>query len=339
MLFSMAAGTQGVGTERYGLYLPFELPYGRTIKLDEGGSTLEIAGTSFKTEALHHRYAIHGGEFETVEEAKAQLDNLRAALLWFSLKHQSGLRYPEHISHARIYDEPKRISGDGALHSLLRKRGWTVIHGDFDADKAIVLPQHLCLTRWEAGKVGVHTDLDVEGFAETLREAVSFHHVSRLHGYPKLILGIELYAVNHFEVSDEAKFLTLVGALEATLEDESIPEASIEALDSATESVRAHLDRASDACRADLEHLLQRLASLKRRSISDQFRRQIATRGAGLIEVESLDQSLTAAYGTRSRLLHDGRADPERVRQDLKFLRQFVPAYLSREFRVIAGAL
>jgi len=339
MLFSMAAGTQGVGAERYGLYLPFELPYGRTIKLDEGGSTLEIAGASLKIEALHYRYAIHGGEFEAVEKAKMHLENLRAALLWFSLKHQSGLRYPEQLSDARLYDEPNVISGDGAFQSLLRKRGWTVLHGDFDADKAMVLPQHLCLTRWETGKVGVHTGLNFERFAETLREAASFDHVSRLHEHPKLKLAIELYAVNHFEVSDEAKFLTLVGALEATLEDASIPTVSLEALDSATEAVRAHRDLASDASRADLEHLLQRLAGLKRRSIGDQFRRQIAARGAGLVDVDDLERSLTSAYETRSRLLHDGRTDSEKVRQGLLFLREFVPAYLSREFKVVAGAL
>lgn len=339
MLFSMTAGTQGAGAERYGLYLPFELPYGRTIKLDEGGSTFEVAGASLTIEALHYRYAIHGGEFGTVETAKAHLENLRAALLWFSLKHQSGLRYPDQLSDASIYDQPSTISGDGALQSALRKHGWTEVHGDFDADKAVLLPQHLCLTRWESGKVNVHTGLNFEQFAETLREAVSFDDVSRLHEHPKLKLAIELYAVNHFEVSGEAKFLMLVGALEATLEDAYVPEESIVALNSAAEAIRFHLDDAGDASRADLEHLLQRLMGLKKRSIGDQFRRQIAARGAGLVAIDELEYTLKSAYDTRSRLLHDGRTDPEMVRRGLVFLQKFVPAYLSRELKVVAGAL
>ena len=39
MLFSMAAGTAGNGSERYGIYLPFELAAGRDINVVAGGST------------------------------------------------------------------------------------------------------------------------------------------------------------------------------------------------------------------------------------------------------------------------------------------------------------
>ena len=63
MIFSMAAGTPGAGEERYGIYLPFELPIGRELKVEPGGSNIELANTQFTVERLHHGYAIHGGGF------------------------------------------------------------------------------------------------------------------------------------------------------------------------------------------------------------------------------------------------------------------------------------
>lgn len=339
MLFSMAAGTDGHGTRRFSLYLPFELAEGRTLQLDEGGSIIKVGDVEFKAERLHYRYAISGGEFQSEDEARSHLLHLQASLLWFSLKHKTGLKYPEALSDVRLLEKEITISTETDFNSSLLKRGWTVVHGDYDADKAVVKPEHLCLTRWETGQMSVKMHQKVESFEASLQEAATFPAIGQLTVHPKLKLGIELYAANHFELSGQAQFLTLVAALEATLESEKVSETALGALKTATDAVQDALANSEEKEHEELKRLLDRIHGLKQQSISKRFQRQVADRGEKLNSYTNLEETLKSVYDTRSKLLHNGKADLERIRQGLGFLRDFVPEYLTHEFKRIAGAL
>jgi len=340
----MAAGTPGDGEERYGIYLPFELPIGRELKVEPGGSSIELANTQFTVERLHHRYAIHGGGFLSKLDAEAFLNDLRTSLLWFSLTHRLGLRYPETNSDCTIYEEPNQISPDNKFTSLLTKRGWTASHGDFNADQAVIKPEHLCLTRWETGRVSVRTDLALDRFVSAIAHANQLPNLRGLRDHPRTRLAIEVYASVQFESSDQAQFLVLVAALEATLESQKVSDPVLCAVEAATGAVQELIEsmgtEASDP--EPIRQFITRLQSLKEASIAQKIRDQIAKNGGELEPWKSsgnLEAHLKDVYSTRSRLLHDGTTDAERIKSGLAFLREFVPAYLVREFNRAASAL
>lgn len=340
----MSAGTSGNGVERFAIYIPFELPTGREIKVESGGSEAMIGGKQFVVERLHHRYALHGGDFRSRNDAESFLSSMRSCLLWFSLLHRIGLRYPETNSECRLYDEPNKIALDNKFTSLLSKRGWTETHGDFDADKAVVKPEHLCLTRWEAGRVSVRTDLSLDRFISAIDQAHQMPTLPQLVANPKTRLAIEVYASAPFESSAQAQFLILVATLEATLVPQEVEAPLAKAIEAAARTAATHLASAnSDGLSNDLPgQLANRILGLKQVSITQQFRDQILTNAVDLEPWKTsgtLEKDLKSVYSTRSRLLHDGTTDQERIKSGLAFLRDFVPAYLSEEFRRAASAL
>lgn len=340
----MAAGATGGGEERYGIYLPFELPVGRKLGVEPGGSRVEIANTQLTVEQLHHRYAIHGGEFSSHHEAEALLNSLRSSLLWVSLTHRLGLRCPEVISNCSFYEQPIKISSENKATSFLLERGWTEIHGDFNADEAIVKPQHLCVTRWEEGRCGVITGLAVDQFASTMDHAHQLRNLEGLGLHPKIRLAIEVYASAQFETSDQAQFLVLVAALEATLESQRVSDSVMRAIEAATAAVKGmgNITDGDTHVTDQTSQFLSRLQGLKEASIAQKFREQVAIKGGELDPWKSggdLGNELKEVYNTRSRLLHDGTSEHERVKSGLAFLGEFVPAYLAKEFERVASEL
>ena len=288
---------------------------------------------------MHHQYAIYGGEFVNEEDAIDFLNNLRSSLLWYSLIRNFGLRYPQTNSSVQLFDNEIPVSDNNTMHKIFTDNGWEVTHGSYDADKAYVVPQHLCLSRFETGHATIRMGLSSNQLQDTLEESFAFPQLTNLQDHPKLRLGIEIYASSSFEISVEAKFLTLIASLEATLESCKISEASKIAVVRAKVEIKAQLDQSIDSEKEELELLLQRVNGLVERSIGDKFRRQIADRGAGLLDTDNLPKALSSAYSIRSRLIHDGRVNQNDLQSHSNFIQQFVPAYFEREFRRVTGAL
>jgi hypothetical protein len=227
---------------------------------------------------------------------------------------------------------------------LLSQRGWTEIHGDFNTDQAVVKPENLCLTRWEAGRVSLRTDLSLDRFVSAITQAHEMPTLRQLVGSPKTRLAIEVYATMPFESSDQAQFLVLVAALEATLVPQQVDGPLIRAIEAAAHTARTLLESADsgDVPPDQPSQLANRILGLKQVSIAQRFRDQILINAIDLEPWKTsgtLKDDLTNVYNTRSRLLHDGTANQEQIKSGLAFLQNFVPAYLSEEFKRTASAL
>jgi hypothetical protein len=341
MIFAVSPGSDGSGSARYAAYLPFVLAPGANLPPIEAPVEVTRGSISFRLERLHHIYALSSRSFPSEDAAAASLDELRASLLWASLRFGVGVSYSRTLSEVTLFEEPKPSPDSGPVAHAASVRGWAATDGHYDADKAAILRDDKRLTRWEMGRASLIVGISIENFFSSLTEALSFHAIQSIVGNDKLKLAIELYAAYRFELSDNAQFITLVSALESLLPDMVIADASSSVLDKAKAVVSGRRDQypqGSDEWNA-VNHLLSRLGTLKREAIGTTLRAYVSdvvSRYSDLGNGTEVSAKLRSIYSIRGALLHDGRGDEREISEALGFLRDFVPRMLTVLFKEAA---
>lgn len=342
MIFAISRGSAGSGAERYVVYVPFTLASGVSLQALDRPTASPGPGYQLTLERLQHLHAITLEAFRSPEEARSYVNRARASLLWLSLKFNCGVSYPKALSDVELWDQPIPRPDAGPVAELATAGGWGATDGKYDADKAVIRPDHKRLMRWEMGQVSVNVSISAESVLTSIHQALSFPTLERVVEDEKLRLAIELYAAYRFELSQNAQLLTLVTALEALLPDTEIPLHSQAALLRAKQALKATRDahpKSSDEWR-DLNHLLSRVGSLRREAIGAGLREytsNIASRHSQLGDARDNSEKLHAAYNVRSTLLHEGRSAESDINQSLSFLREFVPRLLNVLYREVAG--
>jgi hypothetical protein len=342
MIFAVSPGSDGWGPDRYTSYLPFVLAPGAEIPSLEGSIQLGEGPLQLNLERLQSLYAVSSGPFASIEAAAIRLEEIRASLLWLSLSRRVGVSYPKALGETSLYDAPKPVPETEPLAHIGRVTGWTAIDGHYDAETAVIRPEHKRLARWETGRASLVLGLTVETFFQSLKEALSFQMLPDVIHNHKLRLAIELYAAYRFELADSAQLITLVSALESLLPELHIPETSIGALDRAKSVVReirdAHAPESAEW--PEINHLLSRIGALKTEAIGTNLRsyvRSIVSRHKDLGDPQHISTKLRDVYSIRSTLLHEGRYNDQAIGENLSFLREFVPQLLAVLFREAAG--
>lgn len=343
MIFAISPGSDGSGHERYAAYLPFVLAPGAKLPPIDGPITLKQGHLDLKLEKLHHLYALSSGSFPSEDTAAAHLDELRASLLWLSLRFGVGVSYSRILGNLKLFEAPKAAPETGPIAHVAGAKGWTATDGHYDADKAVILPEHKRLTRWEMGRPSLVLGISIENFFNTLREALSFKGLRGVVENDKLKLAIELYAAYRFELSDNAQLITLVSALESLLPDMVIPECSSVALAKAKEVVKGYRDQYQHGSAewSAVNHLLSRVGALRTESIGNTLRTYVSSvvsRHPDLGDPPDVSVKLRNVYSIRSTLLHEGHGGDQEMGEHLSFLREFVPRLLVVLFKEAAKA-
>jgi len=343
MIFAVSPGSEGCGDARYAAYLPFVLAPGANLPPIEEPVEVNQGSFSLRLEKLHHIYVLSSRSFPSEDAAAARLDELRASLLWASLRFGVGVSYSRTLGEVKLFEEPKPSPDSGPVAHAASVKGWAATDGHYEAEKAAILPDQKRLTRWETGRASLIVGISVENFFSSLAEALSFGAIRAVVGKDKLKLAIELYAAYRFELSDNAQFITLVSALESLLPDMEIAEPSSAVLHKAKAVVsecRDQYPQDSDEWSA-VNHLLSRLGALKREAIGTTLRdyvSDVVSRYPNLGNGEEVSAKLRNTYSIRSTLLHDGRGDEQAISEALSFLRDFVPRMLTVLFMEAAKA-
>jgi hypothetical protein len=118
----------------------------------------------------------------------------------------------------------------------------------------------------------------------------------------KQTLAAQLYSQSHFHLSDAARFLTLISAIEALAERQRRAPATVVLVNRMIEETAI----AGDLEQSERKSLTDGLGNLKRESITSACRRLVKTH-CGDPAVEAF----TRAYRIRSELLHNGEPSPE----------------------------
>lgn len=340
MLFAISRGSDGSGAERYVVYVPFTLAPGASLGTLERPAVSSGPGYQLTLEKMQYLYAISLGPFGSPEEASSYVGKARACLLWLSLKFNCGVSYPKALSEVTLLDQPIPRPETGPIAELASNWEWSATDGQYDADKAVIRPDHKRLMRWEMGHVSVTVGISIDNFLTSIHQALSFPSLERVIEDEKLKLAIEIYAAYRFELSENAQLITLVTALEALLLDTDIPTHSSAALLRGKEAIGVARDAHSKDSPEwrDMNYLLSRVGNLQREAIGGSLRKytsSIASRYPELGDAQDNAEKLQVAYNVRSTLLHEGRSND--INQSLGFLRVFVPRLLEVLYREVAG--
>lgn len=343
MIFAISPGSEGLGPERYVASLPFVVAPGATLSPFDTPISSSIGALSLRVEKLHHFYILSFGPFPTAKEATTAVTKLGIALLWLSLAHGVGIQYSKELGEVRIFEAPKPVPESEPMAHIGKVTGWTATDGYYDADRAIVRPEHKRLVRWENGQATITLGVSVDNFFASLQRAISFPNLEKIVSNDKLKLAIELYAVYRFELSNNAQLISLVTALEALLPDMEIGVHANNALIQAKEIVQvareSHQKNSSEW--SEINRLLSRIGKLGTESIGTalrQFAKSATFRHPQLGCPDEISRQLRDAYSVRSMLLHEGRCDDATLNKQLSFLRDFVPRLLTALFEESAGS-
>ncbi len=341
MIFAISQGTEGYGPERYVAYLPFVLAPGVKLAPIEEPVTSTKGPFNLTLEKLHNLYALSSGPFTSEEAAALHINCLRGCLLWLSLRYGAGVDYPKDFGTPKLFTTPIPITESSPIWHIAEATGWSDTDGAYNADVALIRPEHKRLTRWETGRGSVEISISIEDFFHSLGQTLALERLPEVIKNDKLKLAIELYAAYRFELSDNAQLLTLVSSLESLLAKQEIPKCSNDALTKARAAVKACRDNYETESTewSQIDRLLCNVGNLKTESIGATLRTQVlsvVSRNPELGDPDNIRTQLGKAYNLRSKLLHEGHPGDLDVEGNLSFLREFVPRLLKVLFREAA---
>lgn len=343
MLLSWSIGSNGDGLDRFVLYVPFTVSLGCEISSIDREIEHNVDTYKIRLEKLINFYAITVGEFDSIDEAHQFFPKLCSSLLWVSLKIKAGISYPKSITKIDFTDNQIQIAENSNFRMTTDQVGWNELDGFYDANKAVVIPDKRKFIKIELGIPKVVVGVNAENFVKIVSEALSFEAAENVVNNEKLQLAINLYSASCYELSDNAKFITLVTVLEALKpEGEEIPNIAQEVLKLAKSVVKEKLNsyEKNSVERKELEHLSSRFGNLKKQSIGKTIRNYISKiieEYPDLGNKKDIIDNVEDIYDNRSILLHYGKANDEKIKIQLHFLVNFVPKLLEYLYRKESG--
>jgi hypothetical protein len=268
--------------------------------------------------------------FKTADEAEAFLPRVRGALLRLIVVTKLSLRMVSGVQKVKLNERPIDVRGNPNFGGLF-KVGWTHLDGAIDPSPVVVIPEHLRIMEYGGGSVSLKHGMPVMSFLAYLAEGLSLPQSEQIAADERLSLSIDLYAASLWKTSQRARVISLATCLEALIEPERVVRAASEQIDrllDAYDSARDPINE-NDEQRRALERMRSRLSGLKEGSISESLRRLAASRATEIGEaVDDAQRNMIAAYGVRSKLLHDGHAPSDEVASAAEWLGKAVPAIL-----------
>lgn len=314
---------------------PFALPPSHIIKVDD--KPFRLAGYDATLRRNGDHYVLRVSSFADEKAAWAFEENLRYAALSTALKRTRGIRFamPGALT---LHDAPLPMAEGSDFRMVTDQVEWSEVDGWYDDGYTVVIPEHLRLLRFGAGRATVVVSTPTETFAADLEAALSAPSLDRIGSNAKLRLAIEVYSSSFFELEGNARFIRLVTVLECLVPKVPASETALRILDRLHRQVKEERDQHNQTTveYAETVRLLNRVAKLRKESISESLRRfvrETMENAPSLGDPDEIVPQVTDSYKARSGLLHDGVADAEKVREATGFLAGFVPKLLG----VLAG--
>lgn len=320
----------GSPPERYTLQIPFqlasmhELNPAKVNAIAHGDLGLEIV----ENEGMQLLRVIG---FKTADQAEAFLARIRGALLRLIVVKKLSLRMATGVQKVQLSKEPIDVRSNPNFPGLFDKVGWTHLDGFVDSSPVVVIPEHLRIMESGAGSVSLKVGIPTTSFLEHLAEGLSLPQAEQIASDERLSLSIDLYAASLWETNQRARVISLATSLEALVQPQPVGQAAFEQINhllKAFDSARNYTNE-NDEQRRALDSMRSRLSGLKEESISESLRRLAASHATDIGEaVDSARRNMNAAYGVRSRLLHEGHAPTDEIASAAEWLGKTVPAIL-----------
>lgn len=335
---TMDPGADPTSSEKYTVYLPFQLARNQSV---EGNESADIVAESRRLtlQAGGFRATIRFGPFPTEEAAQAGFLSLRRALLVVAAEKRLGLRVDDETEVVVLLDEPLEVAESSPVYELWQSRGWTHVDGYVDGNKPAILPEHRRILITSTGAPTIMSSIQASDFLQWVVESGAL-----AEGYvlpPKVDLALEVYGSVGFEEEPHSKFLRMVTILEILAPKRKCDEPILSIVLGLQEIVvdrHRSAENGSEEARL-LEQLKSRLGSLKRISIGEGVRtfvQYLAPTLSAHGEVQDQVDRIDEYYGLRSDLLHDGIADDETLADGVRWLSAYLPDALRA---IVSGAV
>jgi hypothetical protein len=322
----------------YTLRFPFELPPGQEIALNNK-AVRELGDLKFSLERDGQLYILTIRGFPSEDEARRYFNNVWAGLMWMLLQLKLSPSAELELRRVVYAKDPYQAAKNLEKNLGIKYEGPIdgIIEGAFPA----VYPtsKNFRISRvWEPTVVITNKAEDI---LRIVGEGASFQKSGEVLEDRKLRVALELYGAYYTEFTPNAKFLTLVVALEAL----AIGVRRTKLVIGLIEKWKAELDKLAETVEAksddalSLEALRKELLTRKEDSKRRRIRSLVITtlRDHGDEDAEEMANDAVKIYDLRSELLHEGWLEPQALSQATSKARKIVERILLALFAKKAG--
>lgn len=316
----------------YTLRFPFSLPVDHEIAVTEHTIELDAFTLFLKKQGRFYVLIING--FPTEDAANCYIKNIWAGLMWLLLHRDlspDAILKPQEVTYA---EDPYK-----AAQNLTQGFGLNIdgpVDGLIDGSKPAVYPTDKVLRTITGGIPTVTQTSSADDVLNLLSEGVAFPGSSKVIEDAKLNVAFDLYGSYFTERSANARFLTLVMALEALAIGTKRTQLVLGLLEKwkveAVELKNTLLPESEDA--VSLEGVIQQLLFRKEDSIRRQIRELVSTtlRANGDVDATEVARNAVRIYDLRSSLVHDGKLEAKVLSKAISDVKDIVVRVLRAKF-------
>jgi hypothetical protein len=289
----------------YTLRFPFSLPSGREIRVTEESGEIDDLTFSLKKQDRFYVFTING--FPTEDTAKHYINNVWAGLMWV-LVHR-GLPPDAAFELGKVVytEDPNQAARNLGLKGP--------VDGFIDGAWPAVYPTNKRLRTETAGQIASLQTYSAGDVLNFFREGVVFPESAKVIDDAKLRVALELLGAYFTEASANARFLTLVMALEALATGTPRTQLVLDMQNKWIKEVEELQKTASpdSADAVSLEALRNDLQSRRENSIGRQIRTLVLTtlQANGDEDAEAMAKKAGRVYSHRGTLVHEGKLEPQ----------------------------
>lgn len=324
----------------YTLRFPFTLPAGREIVVTDSAG--ELDGLKYRFAKRDRFYVLTLSGFPTAEAAQAYLKDIRAGLIWVLLQTGIAADGVFELQQIAYTDDPVQAAANLSQSFNLEIEG--PVDALVDGERPAVYSGEKRVRILTGGLSSVILSTPCEVALRHLTEGLRIENGARIADNQKLLTAFDLYAAYFTEASPNARFLTLIMALET--------------LATGVERTRLVLDLL-ERWRNEAENILQTVAPDSDDAISlqgirrellfrreDSIRRQIRNvvlttltmNGDG--DAQEMERAAVRLYDLRSTLVHEGTLPAQKLSESVTEAKSVVERVLRARFLLVAaGAL
>lgn len=290
----------------YTLYFPFQLLSGREIKIDE--KELTIGNLVYSIKGKDRIYSLTVKGFLSEEQAREYIRNIRTGLYWILIDQCIPSEYSIGI------DQP--------------------IVGIIDSSKPAVFLNENNLRTLTTYAPNVIISSPSKKFIRDLIEGASYLKNPNFFNNMRLITALDLYGAHFKELSNNAKFLILVMALEALTTKIERPKIVLELINKWKNEIKDTLQKENlnDEEKTSLKAIFGDNSFKKEESIRQKIRHLIKDILRNDNDVCEVIKKTMKVYGLRSKLVHEGKLEANELAKAISDAQNILERVLRVQF-------
>lgn len=318
----------------YTLRFPFRLPLGQTINTNE--DVVKIGHLHFHISKQENWYILEIDRFKSEDEAVEFSNQLWAGFMWVILNANLAPSASLEIQEV-TYSKDPIVTGKNLARSFGLPDG-EAVDSLIDGSRPAIFLSDKKIRKLTGGDIQVTIGIQSKRIFEILSEHFNFSKPSEPFNDNKLRVAVELYAAYFTESSPNARFLTLVMALETLAKGVNRPQVILDLLKKWQDEVdQIKLSNSDNELTTVLDSLSKELLFRKENSIRNQIRTLVleTLRKAGDVDAEQTANATVKIYDYRSSLVHDGKLDVQTLNQSTADAKLIVERVLRAKFKSI----